>query len=114
MQEIANPLNHFAGPHAVSDHPPNNFARLIEIRHFARKQAHTRMAVGDYGAEWLIDFMCYRGYQFPHGHHSRDVRQFSLGFLQLRLGSLTVFNFGSCSIPLNNISGFISERHRPA
>ena len=48
MQEIANPLNHFARPHAVSDHPPNDFERLFKIRHVARKQAHTRMAVGDY------------------------------------------------------------------
>src|SRR5258705_2678130 len=74
VQEIANPLNHFARAHAIADHTCNNFAQLIKIWRLARKKAHTHMAVGDYRTEWLIDLMGYRGYQFPHGHHSRDVR----------------------------------------
>src|SRR6266404_583316 len=78
VQEIANPLNHFTRTHAIADHTSNNVARLIKIRHLARKQVYTRMAVGDDSTEWLIDFMSYRSDQLSHGRHPVEVCEIRL------------------------------------
>src|SRR6266404_1886931 len=91
-QEIANPLNHFTRTHAIADHSPNNFARLIKIRHLARKQAHARMTVGDNSTEWLIDFMSYRSDQFAHSSHPTDMREIRLRFVQRFFSTLLLGN----------------------
>ena len=90
LRQGANPRDYFARPHAVADNSIDNFEGLIKIWRLPRKQAHTRMAVGDYGAEWLINFMSYRGYKFSHGHHSRDVRQLRLCLVQPIVGFLAL------------------------
>src|SRR5258705_661453 len=48
------------------------------------------MAVGHYGAKWLIDFMSYRGHEFSHRHYSRDVRQLCLRVVQRIFGLLAL------------------------
>src|SRR5882724_5413699 len=92
VQEIANPLNHFTRTHAIADHTSNNVARLIKIRHLARKQAHARMTVGDDSTERLIDFMSYRSDQFSHGRHPTDMREIRLRFVQRFFSTLLLGN----------------------
>ena len=88
MQEIANSLDHFTRPEAVFDHTPHNFARLIQIRRFARQKAHTRAAVGHDRSQWLIDFMCDRSYQLSHAGYAADMCEIRLRLAQRFFGPL--------------------------
>src|SRR5882672_12139683 len=70
------------------------------------------MAVGDYGPEWLIDFMSYRGNQFSHSHQSRDVRQLSLCLVQRILRVFPVVNVVNQAVPTGDAAFLVTQRFR--
>src|SRR5208337_872989 len=73
-----NPGDDFTGSLPVADDPAGGFPGLLQIRHISGQPAQTRAAATHNAREWLVDFMCDRGGQFPQYAYPVDVRKIGL------------------------------------
>ena len=91
-----------------------SFPGFVQVGHICGQPAEAGAAVADDTGKRLIDFMRDRGGQFPHHAHAVDVRELCLEFAQplaLLFGTLAVFDVGENSIPPDDLSVLIAQRH---
>lgn len=77
-EEIPDALDDLAGSIGVLDGSPHGFGRLHQIARGGMKPAQGRLAIGDDGGEWLIQFVGDRRGHFTHGGDTHDSRRPSL------------------------------------
>jgi hypothetical protein len=78
------------------------------------RKTQASAAVADYARQRLVDLMRNRGSQFPHHAHAVDVREICFEFalsLPLCFGPLAIFDVRKNSVPLDNLSLLIAQRH---
>src|SRR5882672_6931967 len=75
----------------------------LHIRMIARKPTQAGVGVGDGGGNRLVHFVSQSGSQLSHGGHPADAREIRLRLTQRLLGTFSVLDVDTGSIPLNDV-----------
>ena len=105
--------DHVTGSLAIANDIADRFTDFVHIRHVSGQPAQARAAVAHYTGQRLVDFMRDRGGQFPHHAHAVDVREICLDCAASHafFGTLAIFDVRENSIPPDDLSVLIAQRH---
>src|SRR5215475_10119269 len=92
LEERSNPPHNLAGPLAIANDPFRSFVGFANVGGGGRKPAYACIAVGNYGAQWLVDFVRDRRRQFSNSGNLRCPREAGLRQTECLLDILSVIN----------------------